>query len=110
MVTLYTSSPSDLLSKFKKAIDSGHVVTWKYYSDGDFTHTPTQWSGKAYMRPSTEAGKLKFNIVKAGDVNVTKPVYAVYHGRLIESFTEHFDQIFTTAGSSALASTGDVIS
>jgi hypothetical protein len=110
MVTIYTSSPGDLLNKFKKAIDNGHVVTWKYYGDGDFTHTPTQWLGKAYMRPSTETGKLKFNIVKAAGVAVTKPVYAVYHGRLIESITEHFDQIFTMAGSTALATTDDVIS
>ena len=107
MVTLLTTKPDELLRRFKKAIDEGHIVTWKYYSDGDFTHTPTQWASKAYMRPSTETGKLKFSIIKAGTTPVTKPVYAVYHGRLIESFTEHFDQSFTIGVGTALPAGGD---
>jgi len=110
MVTLTTTTPEELLRQFRKAISEGHVVTWKYYADGDFTHTPPQWSGKAYMRPSTENGKLKFNIIKAGATTVTKPVYAVYHGRLIESFTEHFDKLFSQGNATALATFGDEIS
>jgi hypothetical protein len=109
MISLATPTPSTLLNRFKEAIDKGHVVTWKYYSDGDFTHTPTQWAEKAYMRPIVEGGKLKFNIVKAGALNVTTPVYAVFHGRLIESFMEHFDQNFTDAYGSALPVAGDVV-
>jgi hypothetical protein len=110
MVTLTTTTPEELLKRFKKAIDDGHVVTWKYFADGDFTHTPIQWSGKAYMRPSTESGKLKFNIVKAGTTNVTTPVYAVYHGRLIESFLEHFDKSFTHGYGTAMPYLGDLVS
>jgi len=110
MVSISTSSPSQLLQRFKKAIDDKHVVTWKYYRDGDFTHTPDQWADRAYMRPSIELGQLKFNIVKTADHNVTVPVYAIYHGRLIESFLEHFDQSFGIANGTAQPSGGDVVS
>jgi hypothetical protein len=110
MVTISTTSPDDLLKRFRKAIDDGHVVTWKYYSDGDFTHTPPQWTGKAYMRPSTESGKLKFNIIKAASTGVDMPVYAVFHGRLIESFIEHFFKSFTNGYGSAQPQAGDVVS
>ena len=109
MVSVSTSSPSLLLQRFKNAIDNKHVVTWKYYADGDFTHTPPQWADKAYMRPSIESGKLKFNIVKTASLAVTTPVYAVYHGRLIESLMEHFDQTFTDAYGTAMPGAGDVI-
>jgi len=109
MVTISTSSPSQLLQRFKKAIDDKHVVTWKYYGDGDFTHTPEQWANKAYMRPSVEAGQLKFNIVKTASLVVTTSVYAIYHGRLIESFLEHFDQSFGNAYGTALPTAGDMV-
>jgi hypothetical protein len=34
-----TNTPQALLNDFKKKIDEGHVVTWSYDKDGDFTHT-----------------------------------------------------------------------
>jgi hypothetical protein len=110
LVTIYTSSPSQLLKQFMHAIDQGHIVTWKYFRDGDFTHTPAQWASRAYMRPSLETGKLKFQIIKTPSSNVSVPVYAIYHGRLIESFLEHFDRSLSDASATALPFAGDVVS
>ena len=55
--------PSQLLSSFKKAIDDGHVATWSYDKDGDFTHTAAQWKNLAWLRPSTVSGRLVSNIL-----------------------------------------------
>jgi hypothetical protein len=37
-----TDDPDKLLFTFKKAIDEGHIATWSYDKDGDFTHTAAQ--------------------------------------------------------------------
>ncbi len=39
---LYTDRPKGLLADFKRKIDEGHVVTWAYDNDGDFSHTVDQ--------------------------------------------------------------------
>ncbi len=85
-ITFDTANPSNLLSTFKKGIDGGHVVTWSYDSDGDFTHTPPQWNKKAYLRPSIVQGALVMKFLGHKN-NVTWEVYGVYHGRFIESMT-----------------------
>ena len=51
-----TETPKKLLAAFKKAVDDGHVVTWSYDSDGDFTHTAEQWIRKAWLRPKVVEG------------------------------------------------------
>ncbi len=54
--------------------------------------------------------ELKFNVVRSSVANVSKSVYAVYQGRLIESFLEHFDKSFSGATATALATFGDLVS
>ncbi len=104
-----TSNPNNLLAAFKKAIDDGHVVTWSYDSDGDFTHAATQWKNLAWFRPTAKAGRLVLNILKSQNSSVSKEVYAIYHGRIIESLLAHCDNMFSEATATALASTGDMI-
>ncbi|WP_036114654.1 MULTISPECIES: hypothetical protein [Luteibacter] len=109
MISFTTSNPQGLLAAMKKAIDQGHVTTWKYDSDGDFTHTPDQWRGKAWLRPKVVAGELQLGILFPRGHQATKEVYAVYHGRFIEMAMAHFDTSFGKAVGTALAMTPDVI-
>jgi len=104
-----TNTPKELLTLFKKAIDDGHVATWSYDADGDFTHTASQWKNLAWFRPSVESDRLKFNIVKPQNCQVTDEIYAIYHGRIIESLLAHFDQKFTEGRATAFAANGDVV-
>jgi hypothetical protein len=106
-VTFETTSPANLLKAYKKAIDDGHVLTWSYDKDGDFTHTAEQWKYRAWMRPKIVDGELRFFILKPKDTNISSEIYAIYHGRLIESFLRHCDTLFTKAEASALAALGD---
>jgi len=49
--------PTELLSSIKNAIDKGHVETWAYDKDGDFTHSTTQWKNRrGYIPKSNKAG------------------------------------------------------
>ncbi len=102
-----TSAPADLLRAFRKAIDDGHVVTWSYDSDGDFTHNTDQWRYQAWMRPQTFAGQLAFYILPPIGTHLSRSVYGIYHGRLIESVTTHLDLMFSDVSATALAATGD---
>ena len=91
MLTFPTSDPSALLEKIKTAINEKKIVTWSYDDDGDFTHTPDQWRYRAWLRPYVEQGQLRFGLLGNTKVVTTKTIYAVYHGRFIESVLTHFD-------------------
>ena len=102
-----TSDPTRLLKEFKKKIDSKSILTWSYDQDGDFTHTPTQWIRKAWLRPKIENGKLALYILNPLNTHISTEVYAVYHGRFIESVLVHCDSLFSDCLSTAMPTTGD---
>jgi hypothetical protein len=109
-INFETSTPKKLLTTFKKAIDDGHVVTWQYDDAGDFTHTPDQWKYRAWLRPVIYEGSLlTFNFIGRIDEKASKPLYAVYHGRFIESMLAHCDELFTAAAATALATNSDLL-
>ncbi|MDA9400903.1 MULTISPECIES: hypothetical protein [Bradyrhizobium] len=108
-VLFKTNSPKALLNDFKDKIDKGHVVTWSYDKDGDFTHTPDQWRNVAWMRPSIDLGGLRFNILGSTKTITTKAIYGVFHGRLVESLVTHSQHLFTDASTTALATNSDHI-
>src|SRR5258705_7841704 len=102
-----TKTPKKLLAAYKKAIDDGHVDTWSYDEDGDFTHTAEQWDRKAWLRPKIEQGtKLVFYILEPKDAEITSAVYAIYHGRFIESMLRHCDKLFSSSSASAMPEDG----
>jgi hypothetical protein len=48
------------------------------------------------------------NFLGGQDVT-TKPLYAVYHGRFIESMLTHCDELFNAGAATALPTNSDVI-
>jgi hypothetical protein len=108
-VHLFTKNPQHLLDSFKKAIDDGHVKTWAH-KDGFYTHTPPQWNHEAWFRPAVKADRLVMNIVKPQNKNVSTVVYAVYHGRMIESMLEHCNKLFSSGAATALPEAEDKVS
>lgn len=107
-ITVTSSAPQALLAAILKAIKDGHVDTWQF-KDGYFTHSPSQWRGKAWLKPSIANGTLALNIVHSQDQNVSTEAYAVYHGRFIEMLLAHFDKMFDSARSSAMPAPGDAV-
>lgn len=105
-----TSNPQNLLDEFKKAIREGKIATWSYDNDNDFTHTPEQWKNKAWLRPKIESGRLAFYILKPKSTNITSLVYAVYHGRFIESMLLHCDGFFSNGTATAYPAGSDNVS
>jgi len=106
-VRVFSEDPQGLLAKVKTAIREGSVETWSVDADGDFTHTPDQWRHRAWFRPSVFDDRLVFNILGPRSKAISRVVYGVYHGRLIEMFLTHFDRSFSRASATALAVTGD---
>ena len=96
-LSVKTDNPTGLLASIKKAIDDKEIVTWSYDKDGDFTHTPDQWENKAWLRPKTVTGELRFVIIAPKNTTITKMVSGIFHGRFIEMLVSHFDKKFTTA-------------
>jgi hypothetical protein len=104
-----TKTPKKLLAAYKKAVDDGHVDTWSYDQDGDFTHTAEQWSNKAWLRPKIQEGTaLVFYILKPQETELSTIVYAIYHGRFIESMLSHCDKLFEFGRASSMPDDGDV--
>ncbi|MBK6545755.1 MAG: hypothetical protein IPG12_10860 [Saprospiraceae bacterium] len=105
-----TNSPQRLLNLFKKAIADNKIVTWTE-KDGYFTHdTKTdQWKGLAYFFPQVKPNALILNIIKPKDRTISSEVYAIYHGRVIETMLAHFDKEFSEANATALAEAGDLV-
>lgn len=109
-INFETTTPKKLLAAFKKAIDDKHVVTWAYDSDGDFYHTPPQWKDKAWLRPTIFDGqRLTFNYLTR-TATTSKPDYATYHGRFIESMLAHCDELFTTSVATSMPTNSDNMS
>lgn len=105
-----TKTPKKLLATYKKAIEDGHVTTWSYDKEGDFTHTAEQWNKRAWLRPRVRPGEaLTFVIVKPTARSVSSSVYAVYHGRFIESMLRHCDGLFTNAEATSMPDDGDAV-
>lgn len=103
-----TKTPNKLLKAFKQAIDDGHIVTWSYDSEGDFTHTTEQWKNRAWLKPKVQAETaLKMVVVKPKDKTITSEVYAIYHGRFIEAMLRHCDELFSRAEATALPDSED---
>jgi hypothetical protein len=105
-----TTNASGLLTAFKKAIDEGRVVTWAYDQDGDFTHTAEQWRNAAWLRPKSIPEGLAVNILCPKNRAISTEVYAIYHGRFIESLLAHYDSLFVDASATAKATQDDIIS
>ena len=108
-VRAFTDEPGELYSALKRAIVEGVIETWRIDSDGDLTHTSTQWGGRAWMRPSVLEDLLLFNIVASKKEKMSKTLYGVYHGRLIQTLLIHFDDKMKTVCATALGTTSDKI-
>jgi len=105
-----TETPNKLLNTFKKAIDDGHIRTWAYDEAGDFTHTADQWNKKAWLRPEVrDKTALAFFIIKPEGVKISSEVYAIYHGRFIESMVRHCDTLFTNGSATAMPEGRDTV-
>ena len=104
-----TKDPSALLNTFKKKIDDKRVITWSYDKDGDFTHEVPQWKNSAWLRPRINTGQLALFVVCPKERKITTEVYAVYHGRFIESMLAHCDSMFTGGTASAMPEGEDIM-
>jgi hypothetical protein len=109
-IRILTDDSAKLLIDFIAAIDEGEIETWSYDDDEDFTHDVPQWKYAAWLRPRTEATALVFNILGNTTKAMSKEVYAVYHGRIAESFLAHFDERIADIVLSALPDSEDQIS
>src|SRR5208283_4308792 len=95
-VRAFTDDPAALLSALKGAISNGVIDTWQMDSDGDLTHTAKQWAGRAWMRPRVLEDRLLFNIIASKQEKMSKTLYGVYHGRLIQTLLSYFDDKIRT--------------
>jgi hypothetical protein len=108
-ITIRTGDPSILLKEIYALIDQGHIKTWQYDKDGDFTSAVEQWRYKAWLRPTKAAGELILRTIAPVNAKVSTEVYAIYHGRFIEALLAHLDKEFSSAVASALPSLGDQV-
>lgn len=97
-----------LFNSLIEKIRRGEIDTWTVDVDVDFTHKPIQWFERAWLRKSRTIGDydLVFGIVGRKDENMSKVVYAVYHGRFAEMLLTHFDKEIESISISSLPERG----
>ena len=102
-VRAFTDDSASLLARINELIDQGHIDTWTYDKEGDFTHTASsgQWENKAWLRPEVKSDRLRLKIVKPKNKGLSREVFAVYHGRFIEMLIAHASDYFTRASATA---------
>lgn len=115
MVHFATDNPQALLKSFDARIDQsapkGKITTWKRSQDGNYyTHTSAEWGMKAWFKPKVDSERLIFNIIKPKNSDISTIVYGYYHGHLIETFLNHFDQAFHDGMATATPTSGDLCS
>lgn len=110
------AQPQALLNMFKERVSQtevkGKITTWRPDSSGHYyTHTSGEQHGKAWFKPTVplSGDRLTFNIVNPKGTPVSSYSYAYYHGHLIETFLNHFDQAFTSSTTSALPEAEDQV-
>ncbi|MGT2434046.1 hypothetical protein ACU4HD_44600 (plasmid) [Cupriavidus basilensis] len=109
-----TNNAQSLLGNFDSKIsqkeEKGKITTWEKSEDGRYyTHKAHEWAREAWFKPSIESNRLRFDIIKPRNKDITAVAYAYYHGHLIETFLNHFDQQFSSAEATALPSTSDKV-
>jgi hypothetical protein len=92
-IRIKTARPEFLLKAIKKKIKYKEITAWSYDADGDFTHTPTQWKYKAWLRPEIKRGELVLSIICPEGKEMAKETYSVYHGSFIETLLTYFDHL-----------------
>ena len=102
-----TENPEGLLLEIKRAIDSKEFDTWSYDEAGDFSHTPDKWINRAWLRPESHEGELRFGILGTHDGGMTASLYSVYHSQFIDLLLTYFDKFFTTVAATAKKTTPD---
>ena len=108
-VRVLCDDPQALLKKIRAAVRNGTVETWQLDAEGDFTHAPRQWVNQAWFRPNVLSKSLDFNILGRTDKRMSRPAYAVYHGRFVEMLLAHFDEDFSDATATALPEEDDFV-
>jgi hypothetical protein len=106
-VRVFCDEPATLLKNVRAAIRNDKIDTWELDGDGDLTHSPQQWRNLAWFHPSVRDGQIVFYIIGQKSKAMSKVVYGVYHGRLIEMFLSHFDTDFSSAVATSLPIDGD---
>src|SRR6266496_3320238 len=91
-VTIDVTNPTALLRAIIAKVDQQAVVGWM--SDGEsFTLTAPEWSSKAWLRPFPQTEQLVLGLVPSEGQEMSKELYAAYHGRLVEMLLTHFSDM-----------------
>jgi hypothetical protein len=110
-IVVFTDTPQKLLDDLRRAIENATIETWERTPVGNLTLTAMRgrWKNKAWLRPSIEKNKVRFNIIRPKGGSVSKEVYAVYHGRFSQMLLMHFDSSISRIQLSALAGPSDLV-
>lgn len=94
-VKINVDDPISFLQDIKTYVDEKKIITWTYDEEGDFTHALNQWKYKAWLHPHTDIIDPKCNVIFGflgnKQIITTKEIYAIYHGRFVETLLSHFD-------------------
>lgn len=108
-IYITTNRAEELQAQIEKKIKQYEIRTWKIVKKDSityFTHSDKQkqWDDKALLRPYIKGNDLIFGISNAHDTEgIDGMMYAVYHGKFLQTLLYHFDDMFSNASATAFA-------
>ena len=85
----------DIVNEINIFIDDGRIRVWECDAEGDYTHTSSQWNKLSWFRhhmpKEGDNWDLKFGIIGNKDFEMSRALYAIYHGRFAEMLLTYFD-------------------
>ena len=95
ILKLKNINANDIIDEIYHLINDGTIRVWEYDSEGDFTHSSSQWNKLSWFRHyiSNEGDNwdLKFGIIGNKNFEMSRALYGIYHGRFAEMLLTYFD-------------------
>ena len=95
IIKLKGKTAHDIVDSIDKMIESGEIRVWEKDDEGDYTHSSSQWREKSWFRRilnKDDNREIKFGIIGNKHVEMTRTLYAIYHGRFTEMLLTYFDR------------------
>ncbi len=82
--------PASWIKKIVGDIKANKLDTWACDAQGDLSHTPPQYKGKAWLRPAAEQSRIAFYVLGNKTDGLPRSMFGLIQGRFVEVLVGHF--------------------
>ena len=100
-IIITSAQPRTLLKEIREQVHEGRLRNWRLKS-GKYLAYVGDHGNEAWLSPEISINELRFEITGPEVIGVNREMYAIYHGRFIETLLSCFTTWFTEVRVTAL--------